>query len=111
MLVSRVMKRHYFHSIKSIFKRNKKLVSYATMAKRKTIINVETHKLLIVRPAHSPINIWCSQCAKTVQMVTPERAAFLTNITPREIYRRVENGKLHFVETDKGELFICCISL
>jgi hypothetical protein len=44
-------------------------------------------------------------------MVTPERSAVLTNTTPRIIYRRFENDELHFVETDEGELFVCCFSL
>jgi hypothetical protein len=47
----------------------------------------------------------------TIPMFTPERAAVLINRTPREIYRSVENGELHFVETDEGELFVCCCSL
>lgn len=47
----------------------------------------------------------------TVQMVTPERAGGITNTTPREIYRCIENDELHFVETSEGELFICCYSL
>lgn len=79
--------------------------------KQKTVIKVETHKFLVVRPVHSPINLWCDECLLTVPMVTPERAAVLVNATPRIIYRRVENGELHFVETDEGELFICSRSL
>jgi hypothetical protein len=47
----------------------------------------------------------------TIPMVTPERSAVLTNTTPRIIYRRFENDELHFVETDEGELFVCCCSL
>jgi hypothetical protein len=41
-------------------------------------------------------------------MLLPEHAAVLSNTTPREIYRRVENGEVHFVETREGDLFICC---
>lgn len=79
--------------------------------KQKTIIKVETHEFLVVRPVHSPVNLWCDECLLTVPMVTPERAAVLTQTPPRTIYRNVENGELHFVETDEGELFICSQSL
>jgi predicted site-specific integrase-resolvase len=44
-------------------------------------------------------------------MVTPERAAEILKIKPRAIYRQVERGELHFVETGAGELLICCSSL
>jgi len=41
-------------------------------------------------------------------MAPPEQAAALLGITPREVYRRVEKGALHFMETDAGTLLICC---
>ena len=44
-------------------------------------------------------------------MVIPETAATNCATTAREIYRRIENGELHFLETPAGELFVCCPSL
>lgn len=79
-------------------------------SKPKAVITIETHKLTVIRALHQPINVWCEQCAVEVEMTTPEQAADLLGITPREVYRSVENGKLHFVETIAGELFICCRS-
>ncbi len=78
------------------------------MAKQKTTINIETHNILVVRPIHSPINFWCSECGMTVSMVTPERAAIMIQTSPREIYRKVETGEIHFVEISDKELFVCC---
>lgn len=40
-------------------------------------------------------------------MYLPEHAAAVSRTTPRDIYRRVESGELHFVETRDGELLIC----
>jgi hypothetical protein len=40
-------------------------------------------------------------------MVTPEHAARLLGTAPREIYRLVESGGLHFIEIDSGGLLIC----
>jgi hypothetical protein len=41
-------------------------------------------------------------------MAPPEQAAALLSLTPREVYRRVESGALHFMETEGGKLQICC---
>ena len=44
-----------------------------------------------------------------VEMAAPLVAAILTHTTEREIYRLVETGKIHFVETDR--VLICLKSL
>jgi hypothetical protein len=44
-------------------------------------------------------------------MITPEQAACLSGLAPRAIYRRVENGELHFTEIDSGGLLVCADSL
>jgi hypothetical protein len=41
-------------------------------------------------------------------MVSPETAAALLGITPREVYRRVETGAIHFIEIEGVKLLICC---
>ncbi|HVE57637.1 MAG TPA: hypothetical protein VNB22_12460 [Pyrinomonadaceae bacterium] len=40
-------------------------------------------------------------------MTPPSQAANLLGITQREIFRRLEQGNLHFFETETGEVFIC----
>ena len=75
--------------------------------KPKAVITVETHKLTIVRQLHEPIFLWCEQCAAQVEMIAPEFAATILGVKVREIYRRIEQGKLHFFETETGEVFIC----
>lgn len=42
-------------------------------------------------------------------MTTPQVAAILTQFTEREIFRLIETGKVHFVETDK--VLVCLKSL
>jgi len=75
--------------------------------KTKTEITVATRQRITIRRRSQP-DAWCERCGATVGMLLPEHAAVLSNTTPREIYRRVENGEVHFVETRKGDLFICC---
>jgi hypothetical protein len=65
----------------------------------------------VIRSAQSAIDLWCADCAAVVAMVTPERTAQLLGTTPREIYRRIENGELHFAESESGLLLVCLNSL
>ena len=44
-------------------------------------------------------------------MLTPDEAAALAQSTARDIYRRVEAGGLHLIETDDGALRVCVNSL
>jgi hypothetical protein len=81
------------------------------MAKQRWAIKIETRKVSVIRPASDGIEVWCETCAASVPMFLPERVAALAETTPREIYRRVEEGELHFVETEAGELLICSSSL
>ena len=46
-----------------------------------------------------------------VPMATPEVAAGIYGMTQRMIYRRVEAGDAHFVESPNGFLLICLASL
>ena len=54
---------------------------------------------------------WCSGCKTHVPMVTPLTAATLEKTTIAEIFRRAEDGELHFFVTVKGALLICFSSL
>ena len=40
-------------------------------------------------------------------MITAEEAAALCEVSTRVIYRCLEDGAIHFIETAKGQLFIC----
>jgi excisionase family DNA binding protein len=69
-------------------------------------ITVET-SLLIFRRGTNQFPVWCIDCSSPVQLITPEEAAVLTGVSTRTVYRRVERGHLHFVETDAGRLLVC----
>ena len=53
----------------------------------------------------------CAACGEEVRMVTIDQAARLARVNSREIYREVEAGMLHFIETTEGSLLICFNSL
>jgi predicted site-specific integrase-resolvase len=44
-------------------------------------------------------------------MVTPDEAAQLCHVSTRTMYRRIETGRVHFTETEKGFSLICLQSL
>ncbi len=78
---------------------------------KRTIVRVETNSLSVIGPAGRSIDLWCTECAAVVPMVTPERAARLCGTAPRAIYRRIEAGDLHFAEAANGFLLVCSDSL
>ena len=77
---------------------------------RITEIAVETEETLTVRIAKTN-GPRCAACATGVSMVRPETAARVTGFRPREIYRRVEAGTVHFQESADGTVFVCLDSL
>jgi hypothetical protein len=44
-------------------------------------------------------------------MLPAEQAAVVFNLSNRAVYQLVEKGITHFVETERGELFVCLRSL
>ena len=44
-------------------------------------------------------------------MVTPNEAALIAGIDDRGIFREVESGQIHFIESANGGLLICKQSL
>lgn len=49
--------------------------------------------------------IQCQICGG--RMISAERLAFESGDSLREIFRRIEDGSAHFVETDDYRVFVC----
>ena len=79
--------------------------------KSKTEITIETDRMFIIRRRSTLTQTWCAACSEVVKMAAPEDAANLAGMSSREIYRAVEAGKLHFIETVEGRLLVCLNSL
>jgi hypothetical protein len=79
--------------------------------KRRIEITVEKHRLLVLSRRNRSVEAWCKTCNEQVQMVTPDQAAQLYQVSTRTIYRRIETGRLHFTETERGFSLICLQSL
>ena len=77
----------------------------------RTEIKLEMSQFFEIRMGPRPDRVWCSECAATARMLRPVVAALVCGTSARAIYRRVEEGKLHFMETEDGLLLICLASL
>ncbi len=91
------------------------------MATKRTRITTRTQEMMVIRARLSDqadradrrdlIQIWCDKCAAQVVMVTAEQAAAISGVRARIIYRWVESGMVHSVETPDGETLVCLDSL
>jgi hypothetical protein len=55
--------------------------------------------------------IWCAACARLVRMVTLDGATLIVKESPQTLCQRLENHRLHSIQTQTGSLFICFNSL
>ena len=77
--------------------------------KQKTEIEIELNETVAYSRRSERFEAFCPECKSLVEMAAPPVAAILSQTTEREIYRLVETGKLHFVETDR--VLVCLQSL
>jgi len=77
--------------------------------KRTTEILIETERRFVVHHPEHAEQIVCAHCAEL--MLTAEQTAIVFKISHRAVYQLVEQGTLHFVETEAGVLFVCPRSL
>lgn len=81
------------------------------MKQRKTEIFIQTRERIFVRRAANELQMLCAGCQTETVFITPEQATLQTNANVREIFRRVEGGTIHFIETAEGITLICMASL
>ena len=79
--------------------------------KRRIEITVDRRRVVVLSRRNRSVHAWCGTCDEQVQMVTPDEAAQLCQVSTRTIYRRIETGRFHFTETEKGFSLICLQSL
>jgi hypothetical protein len=77
---------------------------------RRIRASIQTERRLVMSSNRSLYSL-CSVCGDEVRMVTVDQAALLARVNAREIYREVEAGQLHFIETNEGRLLVCAASL
>lgn len=81
-----------------------------TPKKEKTVITFETYQRTYLRKKVET-TVWCEFCSEKTLLVTPDVAAHIFQKSVTVIFRMVEEGKVHFFETENGNLQICSNSL
>ena len=79
--------------------------------KEKRVITIENYSRTRMRLRRGANIAWCDRCGAKTVMLSPNEAAAARQTTAREIFRRVETGEIHFLETEAGALLICRDSL
>ena len=77
------------------------------MSKKRLEISFESREQWRIFSPNMAENLQCPFCEEESSMLTVENLAVLTETSQLEIYREIERGALHFVETKKSRLFVC----
>lgn len=77
----------------------------------KTVITIETFQRTVVHLKRVSETVRCKQCATESLMISPEEAVAHLQSTVREIFRFIEIGEIHFLESTTGGLLVCRSSL
>jgi hypothetical protein len=80
-------------------------------SEKRTEITLRSRQTLVIRSSPGGAAVRCTQCAAGAQMISPDAATAAVRMSTRAVYRLVEEGKLHYVETENGTLYICLNSL
>ena len=72
---------------------------------------IETREVWVIKRSGDVAAAWCAECGQQVGMLTPEEAASRTHLSARAIFRRVEDGSIHYVELSNGGLLVCTNSI
>ena len=79
--------------------------------RRHVEISIERETFTVVHQPGSSFAGLCKECGHAVLMLSADMAAATSGATPREIYRGIDAGKLHFYELSTGKVFLCSVSL
>ena len=82
-----------------------------TAIRRRVEITIEREVVSVVYQPAANVTGWCRQCGKDVLFLSADAAATTQNISTREIYRWLDDNRLHFQESPAGAVFICSESL
>ena len=80
-------------------------------AKKVREIRVDIQEIVLTRRVRRSLYAECKACGQGVQFVSAEQAAEACNVSTRTIYRWIESGRAHFIETQERRMFICLDSL
>ena len=72
---------------------------------------IETRQIALVVDSASESGSPCEICGSDSRLVSPLLAAQILRTDTRAIYRLIELGGIHFIETVEKQIFVCLASL
>ena len=82
------------------------------MFNRQTVITFEKLERCFYRiPDAEPVTALCDECGCVVTWLTAVQVVALTNLSLRELFRRIEADALHYNEMGPALMYICPRSL
>lgn len=79
--------------------------------RRRVEITIQRRELTLAQGGQPILIEHCPVCNCQVNMLPVELAAKAAGVSPRTLYRWVEQGKVHFRELSDGTLLVCDRSL
>jgi hypothetical protein len=80
------------------------------MGNKRTELSFESREVWRIVPAPGGEIRPCPICPNAVPMILAEDLAKSDHRSPREIYRAIEQGRLHFLESSNAQVFVCLAS-
>jgi len=68
---------------------------------QKTKVTFEERETVVLKKRSTHLSADCPLCQASVELVTPEILAVLAHTSEREVFRLLEAGVVHFVETSR----------
>ncbi|MEZ5426206.1 MAG: hypothetical protein R2747_08080 [Pyrinomonadaceae bacterium] len=72
---------------------------------------MEVLQRTVVRPDSAKFNALCPVCLSESVFLTPNEVIAGWVLSARDLFRLIESGEIHFLETPTGQLFVCPNSL
>jgi hypothetical protein len=77
----------------------------------KLSVSWERHEIKFLSRPRIAGKAFCADCQAEVRWLVPEEAMVLAEISLRKVFRLIENGNFHFLESAEGFLLVCAESL
>jgi hypothetical protein len=74
-------------------------------------VRIETHEVIVIRPASRLPVAWCATCSAEVRSFSLAQAAAVASTSAHEIHRRIVDGTLHSTRADAADSAVCSRSL
>lgn len=81
------------------------------MGRKRIEIIIETERILLISRRSESYDLWCERCGQSLPMLTVEEAAAVLGVHVDEVFRRIEDQRLHSVQMTGRRMRICPNSL